>query len=82
MAKPDLLRQKIIEYKETFATPSGEKVLEDLSRQLYLTSSTFVDNNPYGSAFNEGKRWVILHITKMLSLDPNDPDLLKKVQNG
>jgi len=69
--KPDELRQLIQDYGFCFGTPSGERVLKDLARQCYEDAVTFVPGSSDGTAFNEGKRWVILHIRRALDTHPD-----------
>lgn len=55
-------------YRDTFVrSPSGVKVLEDLTRNHY-DRSCFVQGDPYTSAFNEGRRAVVLEILSRCAL--------------
>jgi hypothetical protein len=70
MDREDKRKQLIMDFQSTFATESGKRVLENLSKECYENAVTFVRSDSYGSAFNEGKRYVMLHIRRILSLDP------------
>ena len=61
------LKRNLAAYELIFNTPEGQLVLDDLALQCYEGAVTFVDNNPYGSAFNEGKRFVLIHIRRMIA---------------
>lgn len=66
----ELLKKKHVVYKETFGTPSGKKVLEELSKDCYMSRSTITDSStvdPYLIAFREGQRSVVLKIINCMS---------------
>ncbi|KKL15803.1 hypothetical protein LCGC14_2501920 [marine sediment metagenome] len=71
MDRDDKAKQLIMDTQGTFGTPEGKRVLEKLSLECLEEVSTFVPNNQYGTAFNEGKRYVILYIRGILESDPN-----------
>jgi hypothetical protein len=52
-------------YKQVFATESGKKVLKDLEARCNFRNTTFIQNDSIGTAFEEGKRSVFLHILNM-----------------
>lgn len=64
------LAQIRINYQQCFATPEGEKVIADLIDECGFIRSSMVDGDPYGTAFNEGKRQVIVDILNKLNTDP------------
>jgi hypothetical protein len=53
-------------YKEAFKTEGGKKVLEDLEGRCNYRTSSYVPGDTNGTAFEEGKRAVILHIHNMM----------------
>jgi len=54
-------------YRQTFTeTASGERILEDLEKRCNMHSSSYVAGDANATAFEEGKRAVILHIHNML----------------
>ena len=54
-------------YRKTFIeTENGERVLEDLEKRCNMHSSSYVAGDANATAFEEGKRAVILHIHNML----------------
>ena len=79
---PKEVRQTILDFRGTFATEEGERVLKNLSGVCYENKVTFVDNDALGSAFNEGKRFAILHIRRLMEMDPNSPELRKEEDHG
>ena len=57
----------IAAFKSLFAQKQAELVLKNLSKECYEDEMTFVKGDPSGSAFNNGKRYVILHIRRMIN---------------
>ena len=54
-------------YRQTFVeTDNGERVLEDLEKRCNMHSSSYLAGDANATAFEEGKRAVILHIHNML----------------
>jgi hypothetical protein len=68
---PEQFSQLVKDFRETFAGVHGERVLACLSDVCYENKVTFVKDDPTGAAFNEGKRFVMLHIRRMIAADPN-----------
>lgn len=60
-------------YKTAFCGPEGELVLRDLEARGFVNRSGFVED-PCRTAFNEGRRSLVLHIQHMLdekNFNPN-----------
>jgi len=53
-------------YKQTFDTDAGVKVLKDLEARSNWRTSSYVAGDANATAFEEGKRAVILHIYNMM----------------
>ena len=53
-------------YRQTFNTDSGVKVLRDLEARSNWRSLSYVAGDVNATAFEEGKRAVILYIHNML----------------
>jgi hypothetical protein len=53
-------------YLDVFSTPSGQIVLADL-RKSFASRRSFVEGDPYSTAFREGQRDVLLAIEDLLS---------------
>ena len=53
-------------YRQTFKSDSASKVLTDLEARCNWRSSSYVAGDANATAFEEGKRAVILHIYNML----------------
>ncbi len=62
-------KSMIRNYKIVFGTVEGKRLLDDLSNVCYELSPTFIDQNPAGSAYREGRRGVMLYIRDMLKQD-------------
>ena len=55
-------------YNKTFETDEGQKVLDDLCNQHYISRTTYnKDNSEYETAYREGQRAVVLRIQKILN---------------
>lgn len=64
------LKQLEGDYKTTFNTKEGERVLADLISAYYHRSSFAKD--PYETAFNEGNRAVIVRILNLIKGGTNN----------
>jgi hypothetical protein len=53
-------------YKQTFISDSGVIVLKDLEARSNWRTSSYVAGDANATAFEEGKRMVILHIFNMM----------------
>ena len=70
-------------YRQTLdpASPVARLVLADLAHLCQVKDTSMVPDSPHGTAFNEGKRAVWLHIQDMLDIQPDDiPQLLEEVR--
>lgn len=63
-------KKRLIAYYELFSSPNGKKVLEDLEEQYQMKSSV-VSNDPYGTIFNEGCRFIYLLIRENMKNGEN-----------
>lgn len=70
MDRDDEQKQLLIDFKECFGTEGGKRVLARLSKLCRENEASYVDHNTHYTAYNEGKRCVILHIRSMLAKDP------------
>lgn len=75
MDREDQTKQLTIDFMNTFTSESGRRVLGSLSKLCRENNPCFVDHNTHYTAYNEGKRCVILHIRSQLN-----KDLHKEVQ--
>lgn len=62
----DQIAQLKVMYKDTFEDNAGKKVLGDLELRCNWRASSYVAGDANATAFEEGKRAVILHIYNML----------------
>ena len=72
------LKEKREDYKKTFATEEGKRVLKDLERVCMYRSTTF-DKDSHVMAFQEGLRTVYLHITTIMDMDIEE---LERIANA
>ena len=64
----DKARKKVaINYLHCFDTQAGEEVLKDL-KEMYQDKSSVVANDPHGTYFQEGCRFVYLLIAETVKL--------------
>jgi len=68
-SREEILQQETMDFKNSFTSESGKRVLQSLSRECYENAVTFVRNEPESTAFNEGKRYIMLHIRRILARD-------------
>ena len=54
------------DYRATFSSAAGVRVLEDLSKRCFAKYTTFKDFDVNTMVFNEGKRAVFLHMQTMI----------------
>ena len=62
----DQIAQLKVMYQDTFKDNAGKKVLEDLELRCNWLASSYVAGDANATAFEEGKRAVILHIYNMM----------------
>jgi len=62
---PEIAKLKDL-YKQTFNSDSAAKVLSDLEARCNYRASSYVAGDANATAFEEGKRAVILHIHNMM----------------
>jgi len=53
-------------YHRVFGTEDGKAVLKDLLKRCYVNYTT-VDNDPYKTYFNEGRRSIYAYINNLLN---------------
>lgn len=61
---------KLQDYRRTFESPHGKKVLYDLMRASNMLSVSHVRGDPYETAFREGERNMVIRILQVLKMDP------------
>lgn len=63
------------DFKSTFATPTGQRVLEDLIDRFHVGRTVFVAGSPDETAFREGQRSVINFICEFCNPNWMKPDV-------
>lgn len=67
-------------YLNVFDSADGKKVLEDLSKKLYVYRTPF-DENSNNMSFKVGQQSVILHIKNMMNIDiKKTEELINKIK--
>lgn len=64
---------RVRDYRQTFGTQAGRRVLGDL-RKSFGKRSSFVPSDPCATAFKEGERNVVLKIETMLNMSEEQLD--------
>jgi len=72
------LKEKREDYKKTFDSEEGKRVLKDLEKVCMYRSTTF-DKDALIMAFQEGLRAVYLHITTVMNMDLEE---LERIANA
>ena len=61
------IKQLEIDYKTTFGSESGQRVLDDLKKRCSFNSTTHIKGDSHESAYLEGSRSVVLFINNMIN---------------
>ena len=61
------VKQLIQDYKVTFQSEPGQRVMQDLQNRCHLFTTTNVKGDAHESAFNEGQRSALLFILNMVN---------------
>jgi len=75
----DRILRRNVDYRQVFTGPIGETVRDDLFRLGHIGRPTYVPGDPAATAFNEGKRFMVLHIATILNL--SDEQILAAAQS-
>lgn len=70
------LQRRAADYRATFGGGAGRRVLADLARRNNLLATSVVAGDPQLTAFNEGRRAVVLEILRELRWDDRDLEQL------
>lgn len=69
------LERMRLDYRRTFGGEYGKRVLEDMMRRHFVFACTMVPGDAHETAFNEGRRCVVLDIMRQMAV--SEADLLK-----
>ena len=61
------VKQLIQDYKVTFQSEQGQRVMQDLQNRCHLFTTRNVKGDAHESAFNEGQRSALLFILNMVN---------------
>jgi hypothetical protein len=67
------MRQRSIDYRITFNSEAGAKVLADLKEAHWINSCTFTPGSNDETCFREGQRSVVLRILSMMQPEADAP---------
>lgn len=68
---PDWIRRRQ-DYRRAFGGEPGRRVLRDMMRRHFMLTSTQVAGDSHESAFNEGRRAVVVDILATLRMREDD----------
>jgi len=60
-------KRLISAYHAFFTSPQGMLIMKDLSVRCFEHDSTIVFDNQYATAYNEGRRSILLGIKRMIA---------------
>ena len=66
----DILKQLKQDYRITFSSKEGERVLADIQSAYYHRGS-YSKNDPHETSYREGQRSVIIRIINLMKEDKN-----------
>lgn len=64
-------KQRLIDYKNTFNSEHGRRVLYDMCKDSFVVNDLF-SRDPLEMAYREGQRATCLRLLKLLNLTPKD----------
>lgn len=67
-------RDRLVDYRRTFSSDYGQRVLADMLRRGGVMQSSFVAGDPQMTAFREGRRRVALEIIETINRNPEAVD--------
>jgi len=59
----------VTQFKELFGSPLGKKVLWKMCKDVGFLESNHCPGDPYSSAFNEGRRTVVVDILRKTNMN-------------
>ncbi len=65
----EAIEQRVSDFKHAFESGPGKRVYDYLSKFCFENQSTFDASSQSTCAFNEGSRYVILEIRRLLDYD-------------
>lgn len=74
---------RVQDYKRVFNTQQGKRVLHDMMESHYVMRNTYEGKeDPYGQAFREGQRHVVLRIFSIMETNPSQmEDILREAND-
>lgn len=76
---PYSAKQRIMDYRITFGSEQGKRVLADLIQRTWFFAST-LHQDPHVMQFREGARFTMLEILQILGKKPEDiPDMINEI---
>lgn len=70
--------QRLLDYRMTFGTDHGRRVLADILRRARVVQSSYAGADTHATAFAEGRRRVGLEIIETVNRDPEAVDRMMR----
>lgn len=68
------------DYHDTFSSETGKAVLLDLMKRSGILSTSMIKGDPHMTAFNEGKRAIVLEILSRCRMTVEDIEKMSRQQ--
>jgi hypothetical protein len=75
----EIKEQLAIDYRLTFGTEAGQRVLSDLIKALHFFEPSYVGGDSGETDFREGERNALLYILSRVQLPDEKDNLIKEV---
>jgi hypothetical protein len=78
----DELKQRIIDFKVTFTSEQGARVLKNLDSAGLYHRDIYQADSDRQTCFNLGMNAIVRYIHHMIEMDPNEPKQNKVISQG
>ena len=75
-------KKRLADYRTVFEGPQGQRVLADLCHRHGIFDPCHVPGDPYSTAYNDGRRSVVVDLLRYLGTDLERLDNLLAVSYG
>ena len=69
MRLPETEKKRLADYRTIFEGPQGQRVLADLCHRHGIFDPCHVPGDPYSTAYNDGRRSVVVDLLRYLGTD-------------
>lgn len=79
-SQPPRMIAVIADYQRTFSTAHGRRVLRRMMKECGCMEPSFIEGDPSGTSYNEGRRSAVLDICNRLKMNLADMEKQLTVQ--